>query len=182
MFRSRFIFCGEELLTPRLTPKLEDHSLSGVRGCPFNISAAGGRSCIRNPRMRHAVVTRAHLAWQLCCSSTSKNMWWWQIDTIIVCLDIVRQSNCMFVKFFIAHQYVRVVETLCYKPEGRGLETRLEEWFCSFCLILPAALSPEFTQPLTEMGTRSRKIIFLGSRAQPVHMADNLTAICEPIV
>jgi hypothetical protein len=30
------------------------------------------------------------------------------------------------------------------------------------------------TQPLTEMSTRNRKIIFLGSRARPVGMADNI--------
>jgi hypothetical protein len=39
-----------------------------------------------------------------------------------------------------------------------------------------------FTQPLTEMSTRSKKKIFLESRARPVSRADNLTAICEPIV
>jgi hypothetical protein len=38
------------------------------------------------------------------------------------------------------------------------------------------------TQPLTEMSTRSRKIMFLGSKARPVRRADNLTAICEPTV
>jgi hypothetical protein len=32
------------------------------------------------------------------------------------------------------------------------------------------------------MSTRSRKIMFLGSRARPVRRAENLTAICEPIV
>jgi hypothetical protein len=37
------------------------------------------------------------------------------------------------------------------------------------------------TQPLIEMSARSIKM-FLGSRAQPVRRADNLTAICEPIV
>jgi hypothetical protein len=49
-------------------------------------------------------------------------------------------------------------------------------------LILPAELGPGVTQPLTEMSTRSRKIIFLASRARPVRRADNLTAIFEPIV
>jgi hypothetical protein len=34
--------------------------------------------------------------------------------------------------------------------------------------------------PLTEMSTRGRNVMFLGSRVWPV--ADNLTAICEPIV
>jgi hypothetical protein len=47
--------------------------------------------------------------------------------------------------------------------------------FFPIYLILLAALGPGFTQPLTEMSTRSREIMFLGSRA------DNLTAICEPI-
>jgi hypothetical protein len=32
---------------------------------------------------------------------------------------------------------------------------------------------------LTELSTRSRKIMFLGSRALPVRRADNLTAIYE---
>jgi hypothetical protein len=40
-------------------------------------------------------------------------------------------------------------------------------------LILPAALSLGFTQPLTEMSTRSRKIVFLGGRAWPVGKTDN---------
>jgi hypothetical protein len=31
---------GEELLTPRRTPKLEDHPMSAVRDCLFNIIAA----------------------------------------------------------------------------------------------------------------------------------------------
>jgi len=51
---------------PRPIPKLEDHSLSAVRDCLFNIFPAtihiGGRSSIRNLRTRHAVVTRTHLS------------------------------------------------------------------------------------------------------------------------
>jgi hypothetical protein len=35
-----------------------------------------------------------------------------------------------------------VVRTLCYKPEGRGFETRWGEWFLSIYLILPVALGP----------------------------------------
>jgi hypothetical protein len=39
------------------------------------------------------------------------------------------------------------------------------------------------TQPLTEMSTRNIKIImFLWSKVRLVRRADNLTAICEPIV
>jgi hypothetical protein len=39
-FRNKIIFYGEELLAPRPTPKLEDHPLSAVRDCLFNIFAA----------------------------------------------------------------------------------------------------------------------------------------------
>jgi hypothetical protein len=50
--------------------------------------------------------------------------------------------------------------------------------------MLAAALSMAlgFTQPLTAMSTRSREIMFLGSKARPVDKIDNLTAICESIV
>jgi hypothetical protein len=46
----------------------------------------------------------------------------------------------------------------------------------------PPGRAQGFSQPLTEMSTRSRKIMFLWSRAQPVCRAENLTAFCEPIV
>ena len=62
--RNMIRFYGEEFLAPRLTPKLEDQPLSGVRHCLFNIFAAtlhiGGRSCIRSLRTGHAVVTGTH--------------------------------------------------------------------------------------------------------------------------
>ena len=60
-----FFFHGEELLVPRPTPKLEDHPLSAVRDCLFNLFTAplhiGGRSSIRNLRMHHAVVTDSQI-------------------------------------------------------------------------------------------------------------------------
>jgi len=58
-------FYGEELLGPRPSPKMEDHNLSVVRDCLFNIFAvtlhAGGRSFTCTVRTRHAVVTGTHL-------------------------------------------------------------------------------------------------------------------------
>jgi hypothetical protein len=39
-----------------------------------------------------------------------------------------------------------------------------------------------FTQPLTEMSIRDRIKILLESKVLPVRKADNLSAICEPIV
>jgi hypothetical protein len=58
---------------------------------------------------------------------------------------------------------------------------------------IPERLSPKqcaklrggtlgFTQTLTEMSNKIRKILFLGIRARPVGTADDLAAICEPIV
>jgi hypothetical protein len=44
-------------------------------------------------------------------------------------------------------------------------------------LILPATLGPEVYSASNRMSTRSRKIMFLGSKARPVRRADNLTAI-----
>jgi hypothetical protein len=40
VFRNMVIIYGEELLASRPTPKLEDHSLSAVRDCLFNVFAA----------------------------------------------------------------------------------------------------------------------------------------------
>jgi len=70
------------LLAPRPTLKLEDHPLSAVRDCLFNIFAAalriGSCSSIRNLRSRHAVVTETHLSRSsteaLCKCPISKNV------------------------------------------------------------------------------------------------------------
>jgi hypothetical protein len=63
-FVTKVRFHGEELLAPCPTPKLEDHLLSAVCDCLFNIFAAAlhieGRSSIRNLRTRHAAVTGTH--------------------------------------------------------------------------------------------------------------------------
>ena len=65
MFLDLICFYGEEFLAPRPTPKLEDHPLSAVLDCLFNIYAATlhirGRFFVRNLRTRHAVVTGTHL-------------------------------------------------------------------------------------------------------------------------
>jgi hypothetical protein len=59
------------------------------------------------------------------------------------------------------------------------------------CMKIRSLVSPQAkrtthgfsTQPLTEMSTRSIKIImFLGSKVRRVRKADNLTAIYEPFV
>ena len=66
LFRKMIHFYSKELLAPRPTPTLQDHPLSAVRECLFNIYAAtlhiGGRSSIRNLRTLNAVVTGTHLS------------------------------------------------------------------------------------------------------------------------
>jgi hypothetical protein len=62
-----------------------------------------------------------------------------------------------------------VVEALCYKPENRGIETRLCFFFLIY-LLLPAALGLK-----TEMSRGSE--MFLRSKARPVRKADNLIAM-----
>jgi hypothetical protein len=71
---------------------------------------------------------------------------------------------------------------LCYKPEGCCFEFRRAHQFF-FSLPNPSSriMALRFTQPLTEMSSRSRKM-FLRSSARPVRKADNLAAICEPII
>jgi len=65
IFRNKIRFYSEELLAPHPTPKPEDHPLSAVRDCLFNIFAATlhieGRSSTRSLTARHAVVTRTHI-------------------------------------------------------------------------------------------------------------------------
>jgi hypothetical protein len=67
---------------------------------------------------------------------------------------------------------------------GRSwFEKRSSEYiFSQFTKSFSQQYALEFTQPLTEMDTRSRKIMFWGSRVLPVRMADIFTASCEPIV
>jgi hypothetical protein len=72
-----------------------------------------------------------------------------------------------------------VVKALCYKLEGRGFKTRKVNEFC-FNLPNPSGrtILLGFIQPLTEMSTRSRGIMFLRIRARSVRRAENLTVFC----
>jgi len=64
-FATQYAFTVKSCYHLAQPPKLEDHPLSAVRDCLFNIFAATlhtvGRSTIRSLRTRHAVVTGTHL-------------------------------------------------------------------------------------------------------------------------
>ena len=66
VFRNKASFYGEELLAPRPIPSMEDHPLTAVRDCLFNIFAAtlhiGGLFSNGNPRARRTVVTGTRLS------------------------------------------------------------------------------------------------------------------------
>jgi hypothetical protein len=53
------------------------------------------------------------------------------------------------------HAVAQLVETLHYKPEGRGFDSRWCHWI--FSLIIPSecTVALGLTQPLTEMSTRN---------------------------
>jgi hypothetical protein len=75
-------------------------------------------------------------------------------------------------------RHLHCTEIFCGHATSRKVSgSRLDEVNFSNVLIFPAL---GFTQSLTEMSTRSRKVVFLGSREWPVRRADNLIAIYEP--
>jgi hypothetical protein len=76
-----------------------------------------------------------------------------------------------------------VVVEVCYKPEGRGYETRRDELIFSIYLIFPVALGPEvYSASKRNEYEMQKKETFPGSKARPVRRSDNLTTNCEPIV
>jgi hypothetical protein len=66
-----------------------------------------------------------------------------------------------------------MIKALCYKPEGGG--SRLDEVNEFFQFTWSVCC-------LAKVIIRSRKIMFLGSRARKVLKADNRATICEPTV
>jgi hypothetical protein len=68
-----------------------------------------------------------------------------------------------------------VVKALSYYPEGHGFETRWDEG-------IPAGLAPGVYSASNRNEYQKQRNNVSGSRARPMRRADNLTAICEPIV
>jgi hypothetical protein len=66
-----------------------------------------------------------------------------------------------------------VVKALCYKPEGRGFDTRWSDFFLNLPNPSGRTRPWGFTQPLKEMSSRNREIMFLGSKVRRVRRADS---------
>jgi hypothetical protein len=70
-------------------------------------------------------------------------------------------------------------------PQAGRLQVR-DPMRCMIFINLPNPSSHTsalgFTQPITEMGTKIRKIIFFRARLRQARKADIFTAISEPIV
>jgi hypothetical protein len=75
-----------------------------------------------------------------------------------------------------------VVKALRYKPEGSGFETRSGKLVFSIYLIIPAALGPGVHLASNRNEYQHHINNIYGSKVRPVRSADNLAAICEPVV
>jgi hypothetical protein len=67
-----------------------------------------------------------------------------------------------------------MIEALCYRMEGRGLDSR---WDCIFSiyLYLPVTVQPWVRLSLSQKWVPRN---FLGGKGRPLRKADNLTATC----
>jgi hypothetical protein len=72
-------------------------------------------------------------------------------------------------------------EVLCYKPEGRGFDSRWSHWFFLIYLIFPAALDTGVYLASNRNEYQKQKQMFLWSKARSASESD-ITTIIEPIV
>jgi hypothetical protein len=80
------------------------------------------------------------------------------------------------------HAVAKLVEVLCYKPEGRGFESAKGN---RIVFSLPNPSNHTMAES-TMVGSASKRNEYLknvsGNRALPARKDDNFIAICEPIV
>jgi len=88
---------------------------------------------------------------ELCaCVKTCTTLQW-------LCGGFLRASDLsLFRNVQIGHVEAQLVEAQCYKPEGRGFESRLYHWSVSMTRSYRQQMALGMTQPLT--GTRTRNI------------------------
>ena len=108
-------------LTPRSTPKMEDHPLSSVRECIFSTFAAafriGGRSFTRNVGTRHTVVTGAHL------SRIYEHMFTFMVEYF----SALRREEASFFEMLVATK-----QTTCHSIEALKTDTVYSVSYCVY--------------------------------------------------
>jgi hypothetical protein len=150
--------CSEPPLISTLQSKVVT-----VRTTCFNIT----KLCIL-PRLRLCFVwwrwtPRTVLTQQTQCVSCQVG--------IIILLRGYSQSYGQAVAYF--------AEALSYKPEGRGIESR---W--GACLSIYLSFKPHYSSGIDSASNRNDYLesTWGEGEGQTAHRADNLTAICKPIV
>jgi hypothetical protein len=90
---------------------------------------------------------------------------------------IKKRNKCILA---LSHSEVAcwLVEALCYKTVGRWFDSRRVHWIFNWPNPSSRTMALGLTKPVTEMSTRN----IPGNKERPALKADNLTAICEPIV
>jgi hypothetical protein len=116
------IFCDEEFLAPRPTPKLEETPLSVIRVCLFNTFAAtlpiSGRSSIRNLCTRHAVMRGTYLSRHYVSlntiqrNTTYQNLHNWIINISTSQYNLYNKSECIYIPQNIHSTMVKKQNTL----------------------------------------------------------------------
>jgi len=106
------------LLASRPTSKLQNHSLSVVRDCLFNILPAThhieGRSSIRNPTTRHALGTGTHISRALLSTVVTMVVHRRRCALSYTVVELQIAQRCCFSNF-INHRYCTTQEKQLHK-------------------------------------------------------------------
>jgi hypothetical protein len=139
--------CGNVPLWP--CQRIEGwRGFSSVTGCHTGLCGVNGMTRTRNPYRHTHTHTRTHT------HTHARTRTHTHTHIYIYCIDVYAWIRCktadsrgqrVLITYLdlALNDWGQVVKALCYKPEGRGLETLRGEWISSIYLILPAALGPE---------------------------------------
>jgi hypothetical protein len=87
-------------------------------------------------------------------------------------------GNTKLLRYDIEALQLIPIEALCYKPESRGFDS---SWgYCIFYLAY--SFQPHYGPGVDSASNINEYQEFSWGKGRPAREADNLTAICEPIV
>jgi hypothetical protein len=121
--------------------KLEDYTLSAVDDCLFNIFSVtlhiGGRSSIRNLRMRHGVLTGTHLSWMyfILCIFFGRNLrFHHSLKKVYDTKNVMNPSSKIYL-------YITEISPHAFAQNVSIMHDYLKEWTTSWNQV------PSFTRP-----------------------------------